>query len=502
MITKSVASKKDQAVIGLFRGLPRARPIYRGIVSILERALAAGTVPDGHRLPPERDLARALRVSRTTVVSAYRELESKGLVRGFVGRGTFVSARPDPGSAPFAWRGKVSTAALQSNDSTVRDLVRAAGDPNLLSFAAGSPALDAFPAAAYQRAMDRLIARDAMTVWKNGPTEGQWRFREAIAARFGGPADNVLVISGAQQGLDLLVRCLIDPGDSVIIERPGYLGAVHSFRTAGARLVGWDIRKADIDELEELLLRYRPKLMFFNPTHQNPTGLTMPIRARREVLELAERYRVPIVEDDTYRELSLAGAPPPSLYALDEMHTTVIHLNTFSKMLAPGLRLGWITAVPPIVEQLSLIKQRVDLHPQNLSQLAVAELLENGVFDRHLEALRGEHRRRRDAMVKALKQHVPAGRLRFAVPDGGLYLWCRLAGHVQARDVLQRARRESMVFVPGEAFYGDGGGTQELRICFTAQPADRAVDAAQCLARSIEAAERQPAGAAGDVPIA
>jgi 2-aminoadipate transaminase len=500
MIAKASGVKQDQAVIGLFRGFPRARPIYRGIVGVLERALASGTMPAGHRLPPERDLARALNVSRTTVVTAYRELESKGLVRGFVGRGTFVSARPDPGSAPFAWRGKVSAASLQSNDSTVRDLVRAAGDPKLLSFAAGQPALDRFPAAAFQRAMDGLIRREPMTVWKNGPTEGQWRFREAIASRFGGSPEQVLVIAGAQQGLDLLVRCLIDPGDSVIIERPGYLGAVHSFRAAGARLVGWDIRRADIDELEELLLRYRPKLMFLNPTHQNPTGMTMPIRARREVLELAERYRVPIVEDDTYRELSLGTEPPPSLYALDEMHTTVIHLNTFSKMLAPGLRVGWINAVPPIVEQLSLIKQRVDLHPQNLSQLAVAELIENGVFDRHLETLRGEHCRRRDAMVKAFRQHVPVGRLRFAVPEGGLFLWCRIGGRAQAQAVQRHALRESMVFVPGEAFYADGGGTQELRICYTAQPPERAADAARCLARGIEIAERGSAAPAA-LPI-
>jgi DNA-binding transcriptional MocR family regulator len=494
--------KKNQMVIGLFEKLPRARPLYRGIVGVLERALGAGAMPDGYRLPPERDLARVLRVSRTTVVSAYRELESKGLVRGFVGRGTFVSARPDPGSAPFAWRGKVSAAALRSNDSTVRDLVRAAGDPDLVSFAAGQPALDRFPAAAFQRAMNGLIEREPMTIWKNGPTEGQWRFREAIASRFGGPPEHVLVIAGAQQGLDLLVRCLIDPGDHIVIERPGYLGAVHSFRAAGARLLGWDIRRADIDELEELLVRYRPKLMFLNPTHQNPTGLTMPIRTRREVLELAERYRVPIVEDDTYRELSLAGPPPPSLYASDEMHTRVIHLNTFSKMLAPGLRLGWIAAVPPIIEQLSLIKQRVDLHPQNLSQLAVAELIENGVFDRHVEGLRDEHRRRRDAMVKALRQHVPADRLRFVVPEGGLFLWCRLGGHAGARAVQEHARRESMVFVPGEAFYADGGGAEELRLCFTSQPPERAADAARCLARSIDAAQRHATAAASQVPVA
>jgi DNA-binding transcriptional MocR family regulator len=162
-------------------------------------------------------------------------------------------------------------------------------------------------------------------------------------------------------------------------------------------------------------------------------------------------------------------------------------------MLAPGLRVGWIAAVPPIIEQLSLIKQRVDLHPQNLTQLAVAELLENGVFDRHLESLRGEHRRRRDAMVKAFRQHVPEGRLRFAVPDGGLYLWCRLGGKVPARLVQQHALREKVVFVAGEAFYADGGGTEELRICYTAQPPERAVPAAQCLARSIDAAKRQHA---------
>jgi len=502
--------QKNQSTVGLLKAigaahpasLSRERPIYRRLVELVERSLAAGTLTAGAQLPPERDLARALKVSRTTVVNAYRELEAKGLVRGYVGRGTFVSARPDAGSAPFAWRGKVSAAALQANDPTVRDLVRAAGDPRVISFAAGQPALDRFPAAAFQAAITRLIAREPMLVWKNGPTEGQWRFREAIASRFGGPADNVLVIAGAQQGLDLLVRCLVDPGDSVIIERPGYLGALHSFRNAGARLVGWDICRADLDELEELLLRYRPKLIYLNPTHQNPTGATMTLRARRELLELAERYRVPIVEDDTYRELSLSAAPPPSLYTLDEMHTIVIHLNTFSKMLAPGLRLGWIAAVPPIIEQLSLIKQRVDLHPQNLSQLAVAELLENGVFDRHLETLRGEHRRRRDAMVKALRQHLPAGRLRFAVPEGGLYLWCRLAGRVLARQVQQHALRESMVFVAGEAFYADGGGAQEMRVCYTSQPPERAVAAAQCLARSIEAAERQPIVSASEVPVA
>jgi DNA-binding transcriptional MocR family regulator len=488
--------KTHQSVIGLFRALrvdadavPRARPFYRRLVDLIERGVSRHELPAGFQLPPERDLARSLEVSRATVVAAYRELEARGLVRGYVGRGTFVCARPDPGSAPFAWRGKVSAAALQSDDTTVRDLVAHAADPSVVSFAAGSPALEFFPVDALQKAIASILSRDPLVALKLGPTEGQPRFREAIAERFGGSPENVLVLAGAQQGLDLLSRCLIDPGDAVIIDRPGYLGAIGSFRAAGARLIGWDIQKADIDELEELMLRYRPKLMYLTPTHHNPTSITLPIRTRRELIELAERYRVPIIEDDTYRELSLSTPPPPSLYELDELNSVVIHLNSFAKMLAPGLRLGWIAAVPAIVEQLALIKQRVDPHTQNLSQLAVAELIETGAFDRHVNALRGEHRRRRDAMVKALRQLVPSEKLRFAVPEGGLYLWCRLQG-VRAKDVLREAFRDRVVFVPGEAFYVDRGGVHELRLCYSSQPPERAIQAARSLARSISVVEK------------
>jgi DNA-binding transcriptional MocR family regulator len=210
---------------------------------------------------------------------------------------------------------------------------------------------------------------------------------------------------------------------------------------------------------------------------------------------------VPIVEDDTYRELSLGAPPPPSLFQLDEAHEIVIHLNTFSKTLAPGLRLGWITAVRPIVEQLALIKQRVDLHTPTLSQLMLAELLESGAFDRHLGTLRAEHRRRRDALVAALRQHVPAERLRFAVPDGGLYLWCRLSGGVSASSVQRRALRESIVLITGEPFYCDRGGAQELRLCFAGQPPEQAARAARCLARGIAETARRPKAEPAPIPL-
>jgi DNA-binding transcriptional MocR family regulator len=171
-------------------------------------------------------------------------------------------------------------------------------------------------------------------------------------------------------------------------------------------------------------------------------------------------------------------------------------------MLAPGLRLGWISAVRPIVEQLALLKQRIDPSTQNLSQLVVSELLETGVFDRHLAALRGEHRRRRDAMVRALRQAVPAGKLRFSVPEGGLFLWCQLQAHVRADLVRQHALADSVVVVTGEPFYVDRGGTRELRLCYSGQPPERFAGAAHCLARSIAQAERQASVGPAYVPIA
>jgi DNA-binding transcriptional MocR family regulator len=338
--------------------------------------------------------------------------------------------------------------------------------------------------------MDRSLKRSAHVAWGHGPTEGLPVLREAIAHRFGGQPHNVLTLAGAQQGLDLLARCLIDPGDTVVVDRPGYLGALHTFSAAGARLVGWDVMRHDLDELEDLIQRYRPKLIYTNPTFQNPTGWTMPLKLRRHLLSLATRLRVPIIEDDTYRELYLNTPPPPSLHSLDTQ-SVVIHLNTFSKVLAPGLRLGWLSAAPPIIEQLALLKQRSDPHMPNLNQLIIADMLADGTFDNHLTELRTEHRRRRDAMIAALERHGAASRLQWTVPDGGLYLWCRLSTRQQAVHVQAQAQAEAIAFVRGEHFYVDQAGERELRICFSCVPVARADDIAKRLMRAINAARRE-----------
>jgi DNA-binding transcriptional MocR family regulator len=461
-----------------------ARPLYAHLVTLFESAIARGDLPSGSRLPPERELAARLKISRTTVVAAYRELESRGLLRGYVGRGTFVCAAPEPSGTPFAWRGKIASVALRSNDSTLRDTLRHSSDARLLSLAAGEPAIDLFPTAAFQKAIDYVLTRDARSAWRHGPTEGQPVLRDAIADRFSVPAETVLILAGAQQGLDLLARCLIDPGDAVIVDRPGYLGAIQSFRAAGARLVGWDVVRSDVDELEDLLLRYRPKLIYTNPTFQNPTGTTMPIRTRRELLKLAERYRTPIVEDATYRDLYFAEAPPPSLRELDAQNL-VIHLNSFSKVMAPGLRLGWLSAAPSIVEQMAIIKQRLDPHTQNLVQFAMARLILDRSFDAHLKTLRAEHARRAAQMLASIERHVPTGVLRVARPQGGLYLWCRLAPGISSRALLDQALAAGVAFVPGHAFYSDPAGDSELRLCFSSVPPGTIDDAVQRLAVSL-----------------
>jgi DNA-binding transcriptional MocR family regulator len=478
-----------------------ARPLYGHLVSLVESAISRGALPSGSRLPPERELAQRLRISRTTVVSAYRELESRGLLRGYVGRGTYVCAAPDPDGTPFAWRGKIAAAALRSSDSTMRDALQHASDTRLLSLAAGEPAIDCFPTAEFQHAIDRVLERDARAVWSHGPTEGQPALRDAIADRFHVPRDSVLILAGAQQGLDLLARCLIDPGDAVIIERPGYLGAIQSFQAAGAKLIGWDVARSDVDELEDLLVRYRPKLIYTNPTFQNPTCVTMPIRTRRELLKLAERYRVPIVEDATYGELYFREQPPQSLRDLDP-HNIVIHLNSFSKVMAPGLRLGWLSATPSIVEQIALIKQRLDPHTQNLVQFAMARLIRDGNFDAHLQKLRAEHARRCASMIAAIQRHVPPGGLRFARPQGGLYLWCRLAPGISARVLLERALASGVAFLAGPAFYPDPAGDSELRICFSSVLPNSIPEAVRRLAGALEGAQAMTGRRRELMPIA
>jgi DNA-binding transcriptional MocR family regulator len=382
-------------------------PLYRQLGEMLAAAIADGTLAEGERLPSERDLALTLGVSRTTVVTAYRELEARGLVRGHVGRGTFVCAADEPTDAPFAWRGRVALGAQRALDPALRGVLNTVG-PGLISFGAGTPAAELFPVDLFRRLSDDVVRRDHASAFGIGPTEGQPSLRRTVAARLNARPEQVLIVAGAQQGLDLVARCLLDPGDTVLIDRPGYLGAVQTFRSAGANLIGWDIERADPDELEDLILRYRPKLFYTNPN------------------------------------------------------------GTASKTLGAGLRLGWLVAPPPIVEQLTLVKARGDLFTNGLTQLVLAELLAARAFEEYLIALRREHAARHAALTAALRKRLPTGLMTWRAATGGLYIWSRLRAPTDTMTLLQRAQATGVTFVPGEPFYGDGLGRHELRLCFSA----------------------------------
>src|SRR5215813_8036244 len=477
-----------------------SRPLYSQLLEALESAIERGELTIGTRLPSERALADQLNLSRTTVINAYRELEARGLVHSHVGRGTFVCARPEGNGAPFAWRGKVSRAASLHNNPALRHLIRDANRPDLISFAAGCPAIDIFPANNWLRLVEQALRENAEEALGAGPTAGLPRLRQAIAKRFATKPERILILSGSQQGLSLISRCLLDPGDAVIIDRPCYVGAIQIFRAAGAHLIGWDIARADMNELEDLILRHRPKLIFTNPTFHNPTGRTLSLRERKELLKLATRYHVPLLEDDPYRETYLEGPPPPPLYHLDEREI-VIYLSTFSKILAPGLRLGWLAAPEYIVDQLALIKQREILFTEGPGQYALAVFLQSGLFDDHLVRLRTEHARRRHAFRDALKRHVPARSLKFEVPPGGLYFWLRVDQSLNSWQWSQQALAAGVAFTSGEIFYADTVNSQQARFCYTWLPPEKIEAGVRRLAETVKIGNRLPAHGHSDIPL-
>jgi DNA-binding transcriptional MocR family regulator len=343
--------------------------------------------------------------------------------------------------------------------------------------------------------MDKAIRLQTPHALGVAPSEGEWRLRTQIARRFGAKADQVLIVSGAQQGLDLVGRCLLDPGDAVIIDRPGYVGAIQNFRAAGARLVGWDFVRADLNELEDLILRYRPKLICTNPTFQNPTGRSLSLKERRELLELTSRYRVPLVEDDPSRDTSLSGPVPPSLFELDAANNTVIFLGSFSKTLAPGLRLGWVLASEYIVEQLASIKERQILFTGGLNQMVLAEFLENGTYEDHLTRLKDEHRKRLNVMIRSLRRYFSAASLAINAPVGGLHVWCQLSGEVEIRQLARHAMSRGVVLANGEMFYPDNGaGGRQFRLCFTSMSAAKIEEGVKSLSDAFIAAKSESSG--------
>jgi DNA-binding transcriptional MocR family regulator len=436
------------------------------VVQHFEQVLSNDRIKQGERLPSERTVANDLRISRNTVTAAYSELEQRGLIRRIRGKGAFCCNRKVEGEA-FSWSGKISTNAHLLDEPILEMLARscASGLPHPLS--AGTPSLECFPVEDYRVSINRVIDNSFPHALAVAPTAGQPRLRQSIAAWMGVDANRVMITSGGQEAIDLLVRCLIQRGDHAIVDDPTYPGAIQCLRAGGAKLIGWDTNWC-LEKLEELILRFRPKLIFTTPTFQNPTGKVMRQSVRTGLLELAARYHIPILEDDVYSRTYLDGiCPPPSLLKLDR-HSQVIYISTFSKILAPGLRVGWVVAPPYMVKQLSLMKMRANLFTGGLNQLALSDMIETGSMFRHLDRMRQLHCVLRETAASALQPAQDEGLLKFHKPEGGLFLWAKLSRPLDLDMLLSTLEERGVSIAPGNAFFPNKARSTYLRICYTA----------------------------------
>jgi len=376
-----------------------------------------------------------------------------------------------------AWTSRYALRTKGIKSSAIRELLKITQKPEIISFAGGLPAPDVFPTERFREACDKVLEKQAHLALQYGATEGYEPLREMIArhtSRYGVKAkpENVLLTSGSQQALDLIGKLLINPGDRVLVEAPTYLGALQAFNVYGAEYVSV---LSDNDglrsDLLETSLRLGPKFMYVLPNFQNPGGTTLAEGRRHELVLLADRYGIPIIEDDPYGQLRYEGEHLTPLIVLDRENLrrddgysigNVIYLSTFSKTLAPGLRLGWIVAPPEVISKLVQLKQGADLHTSTFVQMVAYEVARDNFLDEHIKLIRRVYRERRDVMLHAMEENFPS-EVTWTRPQGGLFLWVTLPEGMDCQQSFQVAIKKNVAFVPGDSFYASNGHAEEGR---------------------------------------
>jgi 2-aminoadipate transaminase len=382
-----------------------------------------------------------------------------------------------------AWTSRYSVRANNVSSSAIREFLKVTQRPEVISFAGGLPAPELFPLNRFQQACEKVLRNHGSTALQYGASEGYEPLREMIArhmARYGISAstENVLITSGSQQALDLIGKLFINPGDRVLVEAPTYLGALQAFNVYGSQYLSVPIDEDGLrTDMLEGSLRLGPKFMYILPNFQNPAGSTLSDSRRHELVRLADRYGIPIIEDDPYGQLRYEGEHLPPLVVVDRENLrrdtgystgNVMYLSTFSKTLAPGLRLGWIVAPAAVISKLVQLKQGTDLHTSTFIQLVTYEVARDGFLDDHVRKLRKIYRERRDTMLEALEELFPS-EVTWTHPRGGLFLWATLPQGMDSQDLLRGALQQNVAFVPGHSFYSDNGaeGNRHLRLNFS-----------------------------------
>ncbi len=455
-------------------------PLYLQIKNGLKERIEAGALPPDTRLPPTRKMAAQLGVSRITVVNAYAELEAEGLIRSHVGRGTFVAghvaAGPEEdaaGQKGWPWQTSLTYSPEVSANAMVRDMLRLAQQPGVISFAMGCPATDCLPVTDFRQAVNAVLRRDGAEALQYDVTEGYHPLRLSIAQYLlergiHTRPENILITSGSQQSLALVAQVMISEGEYVITESPTYLGAIDVCEARGARIVGIPLDEAGmkVEMVENVILRYRPRLIYTMPTFHNPTGVSFTGERRSQLLTVAQRYGITIVEDAIYNELRYNGKEQPCLRAMDE---SVIYVGGFSKILLPGIRVGYLVASPGLYDRLVSAKQTADLHTSSLSQRALDRYLRDGRLRAHLKKVCRTYHERRAAMIDSLTRHLPDG-VHWSNPDGGFYLWVTLPPNVSAFELYLEAIKYGVGFAIGSVFFPDRRGHNHLRLNFAVNP--------------------------------
>ena len=394
----------------------------------------------------------------------------------------------------------VNPAYQNIGESLVRELARKMSIPGMISLAGGYPGPELFDRDGLREAAHQALTDAPVACLQYGPTEGLQALRESICewmAECGTPVqpDDVLVTAGSQQGFDLLVRALLSPGDCALAERPTYTGPLRVLKVAGVRTltVGVDANGLDVDELESILRDPslpRPKLLYVVPTFANPSGATMPLERRLRLLALAVEHRFVIVEDDPYGRLRFEGDPVPHLAALVDRvpgsRQWLVHLGSFSKVIAPGLRVAWLIGPPPLKRACMLAKQLDDISNPGFTQMTVQRYLAAGRLQAHLPVIVAAYRERAAAMRDAIDQHL-AGRVAFNIPQGGMFMWGRLQAGADARDLLPHAIEEKVTFVPGDIYYADQADARTLRLSFATPSAQQIEEGVARIGRAVSA---------------
>ena len=470
--------------------------ITQQMVDRFTAAIEAGRLEPGEKLPTTRALAADAGVNHLTAARVYRRLAELGYVTASVGRGTFVralvpAASDEQGDDWQVWAmpDRPATYSEQVQD----DAFRLAREPGIISLSTGWPAPQLYPTEELAQITADVFREEGGNALEYLTAEGLYPLREQIASkwRFATDPEEIIVTSGARQAIDIACRALLEPGDVAVIESPTFTGMLTSLRATGARVIGvpYDRDGLDLDALEHVLARHEVKLCALQTVSQNPTGRDLSPDRRERLAALARERNFFVLEDGVYSDVRLDDSPtPPPLRELAPGH--VIYCDSLSKTVGGGLRMGWIAARGPVFDRLAMLKLNTDFHSNTLSQYITARFLDQGGYERHIEASRPFYRERRDLLMEALERHLP-GEYRAEVPAGGHHVWVQLARPVEERSLYREAVRAGVTFTPGGTVTVERSALTSLRLSFSLVDPPELDEGVRRLARAIRELRRR-----------